>query len=177
MISLYENLYSSYPEEALSHDSDYMEAMFCATYNRYSPLTKLIMHSFQNPMFNETDLKNAYKKGDGLEASTDGIPINDFFYGYYESSFYLEDIFNNLMGNDAWKIFCKEFDSKMLLTDIDYDFIRGSIDFFHQFYEKRVQEYLDKGKITQAQAEERLSEFNNTLDSCSKYYFERTKQL
>ena len=44
---LYENLYSSYPEEALSHDSDYMEAMFCATYNRYSPLTKLIMHSFQ----------------------------------------------------------------------------------------------------------------------------------
>lgn len=174
---LYEDLYSSYPEEAMSHDSDYMNSMFNLTYNRYSPLTKLIMHSFQNPMFNEDDLKEAYKKGSGLEVQIEETPINDFFYGYYESSFHTEDIFNELMGNDAWKVFCKEFDSKMHLTDIDYEFIEGSIDYFRQFYEKRLQKYLKEGKITQAQAEERLGEFNKTFDACNKFYFERTKTL
>lgn len=174
---LYEDLYSSYPEEAMSHDSDYMSSMFNHLYNRYSPLTKLIMHSFQNPMFNEKTLIEAYKNGSGLEAQIDGTPINDFFYGYYESSFHTEDTFNEIMGNDAFKVFCKEFDSKMLLNDIDDDFIKGSINYFRQFYEKRIHEYVNKGKITQAQAEERLSEFNKTFDACSNFYFERTMQL
>lgn len=173
---LYDNLYSSYPEEELSYDNDYMTSMFNLIYNRYSPLTKLIMHSFQNPMFNENDLKESYKNGGGLEASVDGTPINDFFYGYYESSFHTEDIFNKMMGNDAWKVFCKEFDSKMHFTDIDYDFIEGSIDYFRQFYEKRIENYLNRGLITEIEAKERLSEYNDTYELCNNHYFANSKK-
>ena len=173
---LYENMYSSYPEEELSHDNEYMTSMFNPLYNKYSPLTKLIMHSFQNPMFNESDLKEAYKKGEGLEAKIKGTPINDFFYGYYESTFHTEDVFNEMMGEDAWKMFCIKYDSKLLLEEIDYDFLEGSIEYFRMFYEKRVNEYLKEGIITKAQAIERLNEFIITYESCNNFYFTNLKR-
>ena len=169
-----DNLFLSYPETELANDKNF--EMFNPVYVRYTPLVKLIMHSFQNPRFSTLDLKNEFVNGNGLSATKDGEPINDFFYGYYESSFRPAEIFDSLMSSEInWETLCKEFDKEIYNNYLNTKLIDNYISIFQDFYEKRNTQFLKLGKITQEQYNQNMATFNKTVEVCNNYY--RTKKI
>ena len=175
-----DDIFTSYTEDYFSRTTleEGTSKMFNPLYTKYTPLVKLIMHSFQNPLFSEEKLKEEFKKGNGLSVTINNEPINGLLYGYYESSFYPEEIFNSEMkGQTTWRDYCIEFDRKIMDTDIDNEFIESSINQFSEFYKKRVSKYLTEGKISEQQAEKLLMEFYKTVDSCKSYYSQIQSKL
>jgi hypothetical protein len=86
-----DDLFSSYTEEALSSTTleEGTERMFNQLYVKYTPLVRLMMFTFQNPLFSYKDLKGEFEKGNGLSSKIDNVPVNDLLYSYYESSFHI----------------------------------------------------------------------------------------
>ncbi len=172
------NLFTSFSESFLAEEimPDGTNKMFNLLYVKYTPLVKLIMHSFQNPCCTYQDLVIAFKNQEGLYAKKDGKPINDLLYGYYESSFHVQELFDQFMGDRiTWEQFCTTFDEEMFRSQINYNFITESIEIFTNFYRKRVEHFIKKGDITEKDASNLLDDYEKTVNNCLAYYESKPK--
>ena len=168
-----EDLFNSYTEEALSNIKleEGTEKMFNPLYVKYTPLVRLMMFTFQNPLFSYKDLKKEFEKGNGLSCIIDNIPVNDLLYSYYESSFHIQNLFDRvLIENGAWERFCQEFDNKMNDLAVDEKFISDSVDLFSNFYKKRLIGMVDSKTITEEDAIKKIEEFEQVSSNCISYY-------
>lgn len=168
-----ENIFTSYTETHLSKDQsvDAMSSLFNKYYTKYGPLVKVVMHAFQNPRFSPSELNIHFANGEGLAATQEGIPVNDFFYGYYESSFHTQDIFNKYMENIiSWREICEDFDKRMYEGTIDEIFVTHIISMMTNFYEKRVGTMQKERIITEEMMQQRLAEFAETTLACRNAY-------
>lgn len=168
-----QNIFTSYTEAHLSKEQsiDVMSSIFNKYYTKYSPLVKLVMHAFNNPRFDTHELNRHFIKGESLAATQEGIPINDFFYGYYESSLHTQNVFDQYMSNIiTWREICEDFDKRMDEGTIDETFIIHIISMMGTFYEKRVAKMQKEGIITEEEMLKRLEEFENTTVACRNVY-------
>ena len=173
-----DNLFTSFSESLLAMETmpEGTKEMFNSLYVKYTPLVKLIMHSFQNPCCTYQDLVKAFQNQEGLYAKKDGKPINDLLYGYYESSFHVQELFDQFMGDRiTWEQFCTTFDKEMFKSQINYDFITESIEIFTNFYKKRVEDSVKKGDITEKDASNLLNDYEKTVNDCLTYYESKPK--
>lgn len=168
-----DDLFTSYTEESLSGDKleEGTEKMFNPLYVKYTPLVRLMMFTFQNPLYSYTDLKHEFEKGNGLSAKINNIPVNDLFYSYYESSFHIQNLFDSLVSeNGTWEKFCLEFDSKMMDIKLDEGFITSSIELLTNFYQARLKAMVTSGILTNDQAIDKTEEFQQISGNCMTYY-------
>ncbi len=173
-----DNLFSSFSEPLLAKEimPDGTKEMFNYLYVKYTPLVKLIMHSFQNPCCTYQDLVIAFQNQEGLYAKKDGEPINDLLYGYYESSFHVQELFDKYMKEKiTWEQYCLVFDKELCSLQINYDFITSSINIFSEFYNHRIRESVKKGDITEKDASNLLDDYEITVNNCLAYYESKTK--
>lgn len=167
------NLFTSYIEEILSSTKleDGTEKMFNPLYVKYTSLVRLMMFTFQNPLFSYNDLKQEFERGNGLASKINNIPVNDLLYSYYESSFHIQNLFDSVIAqNGAWEKFCLEFDSKMMDSELDANFISNSVDLFSHFYKQRLKAMVDSGIITKENAILKMAEFEQVSTNCLSYY-------
>lgn len=168
-----DDLFTSYVEESLSRDKleEGTERMFNQLYVKYTPLVRLMMFAFHNPLYSYSDLKREFEKGNGLSATINDIPVNDLLYSYYESSFHIQNLFDAIMEEKgAWEKFCLEFDSKMMDTELDESFITSSIDLFTVFYQKRLTTMVKDGIISKENAMIKMNEYKIILNKCQSYF-------
>ena len=168
-----DDLFNSYSEEVLSSTTleEGTERMFNQLYVKYTPLVRLMMFTFQNPLFSYKDLKGEFEKGNGLSSKIDNVPVNDLLYSYYESSFHIQELFDSVIKeNGAWEKFCLEFDGKMMDNELDENFIASSIDLFADFYQKRLRMMIESKKITIEDAIKKMEEFQQISNNCKLYY-------
>ena len=168
-----DDLFTSYTEEALAENQleDGTERMFNPLYVKYTPLVRLMMFTFQNPLFSYSDLKREFESGKGLSAKINDIPINDLLYSYYESSFHIQDIFDSILEEQgSWEKYCLEFDSKMMDTKLDEMFIDSSIDLFKTFYQRRLSNMINEGIISEENANMKMNEYYLVSNNCKSYY-------
>lgn len=170
---LQEDLFSSYTEEVLSSTTleEGTERMFNPLYVKYTPLVRLMMFTFQNPLFSYEDLKREFERGNGLSSKIDNVPVNDLLYSYYESSFHVQELFDSVITEKgAWEKFCLEFDSKMMDTELDETLIASSIDLFTNFYQKRLKMMIESKLLTEEDAMKKMEEFQQVSNNCILYY-------
>lgn len=171
------DLFTTYPETYLaSKNNPTGTQMLNPLYDRFTPLVRLAMRAFQNPTCSYQDLVKAFKNGQGLSATKNNEPINDLFYGYYESSFHTENLFDSIMKDQtSWKQFCLDFDAQLILPTINKEFITTSIATITEFYERRIKIALNNGQLTLATANEQLEDFYKTLECCTNFYEKQQK--
>lgn len=167
------DLFTEYPETFLSYEShpDGTKEMFNPLYVKFTPLVKLIMRAFQNPMYTYQDLMIAFKNGEGLSAIKNRQPINDLFYGYYESSFHTQKIFDDIMKDQiSWEQFCNSFDEQLGSATLSQQFLSNSIEIINRFYEARVNQELKNGTLTEEFAKNQLEDFYRVSENCLNFY-------
>jgi len=175
-----DDLFTSYTETYLANElqPEKTKEMFNPLYVKFTPLVRLIMRAFQNPTCTYQDLVNAFKSGEGLSATKNNEPINDLFYGYYESSFHTENLFNSIMKDQtSWKQFCLDFDTQLTLQTINKEFITTSIDTITKFYERRIKAALNNGSLTVDAANDQLEDFYQVSECCMNFYEEQQKTI
>ena len=168
-----DDLFSRYTEEALSSTTleDGTDRMFNRLYVKYSPLVRLMMFTFQNPLFSYEDFKREFENENGLSSTINDVPVNDLFYSYYESSFHIQNLFDSIMGETgAWENFCIDFDGKMMDTVLDAGFIDSSVGLFTSFYQRRIQNMINNGEISEEKAKMKIEEYNQIVGRCKSYY-------
>lgn len=177
---LTEDFFESYTEDALAHDvlPDGTKNMFNPLYVKYTPLVRVIIRAFQNPCCSFNDFKKSFEEGKGLDVLKDGKPINDLLYGYYNSTFYVKDLFDRTLGiENAWESFCITFDSHMMESIIDIDFVNNTLTTFYKFYSNRLLQAVRDGKISQEQMQFNLDDFSKISGKCQEYYINQRKSL
>jgi hypothetical protein len=168
-----DDLFTSYTEESLSRDrlEEGTERMFNPLYVKYTPLVRLMMFTFQNPLYSYNDLKQEFEKGNGLSAKINDTPVNDLLYSYYESSFHIQNLYDSLVKEQgAWRKFCLEFDSKMMDSKSDELFIANSVELFTNFYQTRLKSMVASGALTNEQVINKMEEFEQISSKCLEYY-------
>ena len=168
-----DDLFNSYTEEALSTTTleEGTDRMFNPLYVKYTPLVRLMMFTFQNPLFSYEDLKKEFERGNGLSSKIDNIPVNDLFFSYYESSFHIQKLYDSIIEEKgAWEKFCLEFDSKMMDSKIDEKFISSSVELFDNFYKKRLKMMAENNQITNEERVKKIEEFKQISSNCLDYY-------
>lgn len=175
LMVLPQDLFSSYTETYLANDvlPEGTKEMFNPLYVKYTPLVKLIINAFQNPCCTYGDLVNAFQNEEGLAAMKNGEPINDLFFGYYESSFHPLEVFDAVMKEVIdWEQFCVLFDKELYSSSVNYDFLDNSIEYFTEFYKKRNEKFFKSSKITQQELERNMDGFYKTVESCQQFYLQ-----
>lgn len=168
-ISKEENKRSDEPVNLFNKFEEY-DAKYTPYYG-FSPLFRVILHSFNNPKVNELALNNYILKHKGFDAKINKQPVNDFLYGYYNNSLYIENCFNKFAPTYAnWKQVCNEFDKRMFTEKIDETFVTDIIRVFCDFYGEKIYHHYNENIIDMKTAEKRLEEFDTTVKNVLNTY-------